>query len=227
MTTKKQVGQVPTYWLDGLDKVFSKCAKLSKAMWSFICCRPLTLKSKPPKIIPIWLPVASIVTINISLKLETSITLQQLPVFPTSANYLYQSLHSLKKIICLISSKNMGVFRLHSLVANAKQLIKLNNKHQRDHVPKGYLAVYVGEIQRKRFLVPISFLTQPLFQDLLRRSEEEFGFNHPMGGLTIPCHEDAFVHLTTQLLYSLRQKSCHPPKILDARFFSSYFFSSL
>lgn len=66
----------------------------------------------------------------------------------------------------------MGVFRLHSLVANAKQLIKLNNKNQRDHVPKGYLAVYVGEIQRKRFLVPLSFLGKPLFQDLLRRSEE-------------------------------------------------------
>ncbi|CAI9275695.1 unnamed protein product [Lactuca saligna] len=96
----------------------------------------------------------------------------------------------------------MGVFRLQSLVANAKQLIKLNNKNQRD-APKGYLAVYVGEIQRKRFLVPLSFLDQPLFQDLLRRSEEEFGFNHPMGGLTIPCHEDAFAHLTTQLcIYS-------------------------
>ncbi|CAH1414404.1 unnamed protein product [Lactuca virosa] len=94
----------------------------------------------------------------------------------------------------------MGVFRLHSLVANAKQLIKLNNnKYLQPDAPKGYLAVYVGEIQWKRFLVPLSFLDQPLFQDLLRRSEEEFGFNHPMGGLTIPCHEEAFVHLTTQL----------------------------
>ncbi|KAI3824793.1 hypothetical protein L1987_06264 [Smallanthus sonchifolius] len=92
----------------------------------------------------------------------------------------------------------MGVFRLQSLVSNAKQLIKLNNKHQED-VPKGYLAVYVGEIQRKRFVVPLSYLDQPLFQDLLRRSEEEFGFNHPMGGLTIPCCEEAFNHLTAQL----------------------------
>ncbi|PWA53275.1 small auxin-up RNA [Artemisia annua] len=92
----------------------------------------------------------------------------------------------------------MGVFRLQSFVANAKQLMKLNNKHQRD-VPKGYLAVYVGEVQRKRFVVPLSYLDQPLFQDLLCRSEEEFGFSHPMGGLTIPCHEEAFVHLTSQL----------------------------
>ncbi|KAL0876405.1 hypothetical protein Bca101_026110 [Brassica carinata] len=52
--------------------------------------------------------------------------------------------------------------------------------------PKGFLAVYVGEIQRKRYVVPISYLSQPSFQALLRKSEEEFGFDHPMGGLTIP-----------------------------------------
>ncbi|KAF5754646.1 putative small auxin-up RNA [Helianthus annuus] len=92
----------------------------------------------------------------------------------------------------------MGAFRLQALVANPKQLIKQNNKYPRD-VPKGYLAVYVGEIQRKRFVVPLSYLDQPFFQDLLRRSEEEYGFNHPMGGLTIPCCEEAFFRLTPQL----------------------------
>ncbi|XP_010527467.1 PREDICTED: auxin-responsive protein SAUR21-like [Tarenaya hassleriana] len=66
-------------------------------------------------------------------------------------------------------------------------------------VPKGHLAVYVGETQRKRFVVPISFLSQPLFQDLLKKSEEEFGFDHPMGGLTIPCSEETFVDLTSRL----------------------------
>ncbi|KVH96012.1 Auxin responsive SAUR protein [Cynara cardunculus var. scolymus] len=85
---------------------------------------------------------------------------------------------------------------LQSLVSNAKHLIK------RQDVPKGYLAVYVGEIQRKRFVVPLSYLDQPGFQDLLRRSEEEFEFQHPMGGLTIPCNEEAFVQLTTQLSIS-------------------------
>ena len=57
----------------------------------------------------------------------------------------------------------MGVFRLHksSLVANAKELIKIKNTQQRDNVPKGYLAVYVGEVQRKRFVVPLSYLDQP------------------------------------------------------------------
>ncbi|XP_058216660.1 auxin-responsive protein SAUR21-like [Rhododendron vialii] len=67
------------------------------------------------------------------------------------------------------------------------------------HVPKHYLAVYVGESQKKRFLVPISYLNQPLFQELLHKAEEEFGYSHPMGGLTIPCREDTFLDLTSVL----------------------------
>ncbi|XVF45409.1 hypothetical protein PTKIN_Ptkin02bG0203400 [Pterospermum kingtungense] len=66
-------------------------------------------------------------------------------------------------------------------------------------VPKGYFAVYVGEIQKKRFVVPISFLNQPSFQKLLSIAEEEFGFSHPMGGLTIPCREEVFIDLTSSL----------------------------
>uniref|UniRef100_A0A3Q7GWW3 Small auxin-up RNA n=1 Tax=Solanum lycopersicum TaxID=4081 RepID=A0A3Q7GWW3_SOLLC len=35
--------------------------------------------------------------------------------------------------------------------------------------------------------------------NLLTQAEEEFGFNHQMGGLTIPCKEDVFVDLTFRL----------------------------
>ncbi|PSS12056.1 Auxin-responsive protein [Actinidia chinensis var. chinensis] len=65
-------------------------------------------------------------------------------------------------------------------------------------VPKGYFIVYVGESEKKRFVVPISYLSQPSFQDLLSEVEEEFGFDHPMGGLTIPCKEDIFIDLTSR-----------------------------
>ncbi|CAF2136488.1 unnamed protein product, partial [Brassica napus] len=37
-------------------------------------------------------------------------------------------------------------------------------------------------VQKKRYVVPISYLSQPSFQALLCKSEEEFGFDHPMGG---------------------------------------------
>ncbi|XLS88272.1 hypothetical protein HN51_038438 [Arachis hypogaea] len=65
-------------------------------------------------------------------------------------------------------------------------------------LPKGYLAVYVGENQ-KRFVIPISYLNQPSFQDLLSQAEEEFGYDHPMGGLTIPCSEHVFQRITSHL----------------------------
>ncbi|XP_052484697.1 auxin-induced protein 15A-like [Gossypium raimondii] len=65
-------------------------------------------------------------------------------------------------------------------------------------VPKGYFAVYVGENQ-KRFVIPVSFLNQPLFQDLLGMSEQEFGYSHPTGGITIPCNEDIFLVVTSRL----------------------------
>ena len=62
--------------------------------------------------------------------------------------------------------------------------------------PKGYLAVYVGE-KMKRFVIPVSYLNQPPFQDLLSEGEEEFGYYHSMGGLTIPCNEDVFQRITS------------------------------
>ena len=94
----------------------------------------------------------------------------------------------------------MGI-RLPSMMFGAKQILKSQYLHGRNqaNVPKGHIAVYVGEFQRKRFVVPISYLNHPSFLDLLNRAEEEFGFNHPMGGLTIPCKEDAFINLTSQL----------------------------
>ncbi|QCE16873.1 auxin-responsive protein SAUR21-like [Vigna unguiculata] len=66
-------------------------------------------------------------------------------------------------------------------------------------VPKGYFAVYVGEGEKKRFVIPVSVLNQPSFQELLSIAEEEFGFNHPMGGLTIPCTQDIFDNITSGL----------------------------
>ena len=51
----------------------------------------------------------------------------------------------------------------------------------------------------RRSVIPISFFNQPSFQELLAKAEEEFGFDPPMGGLTIPCSEDIFIDLTSRL----------------------------
>ncbi|KAK4284807.1 hypothetical protein QN277_001589 [Acacia crassicarpa] len=66
------------------------------------------------------------------------------------------------------------------------------------NVPKGRLAVYVGE-RLKRFVIPISYLNQPSFQELLSQAEEEFGYDHPMGGLTIPYPEEFFENIISGL----------------------------
>ncbi|KAI4316913.1 hypothetical protein L6164_024842 [Bauhinia variegata] len=64
-------------------------------------------------------------------------------------------------------------------------------------VPKGHFVVYVGE-NRSRYIVPISFLSRPEFQNLLQQAEEEFGFDHERG-LTIPCEQVVFESLTSML----------------------------
>ena len=64
--------------------------------------------------------------------------------------------------------------------------------------PKGYLAVYVGDKMR-RFMIPVSYLNQPSFQELLSQAEEEFGYDHPTGGLTIPCKENEFLSIIANL----------------------------
>lgn len=60
-------------------------------------------------------------------------------------------------------------------------------------IPQGCLAVYVGQ-ERKRFVISTKYLSHELFKGLLKRSEEEFGFNH-QGGLTIACDPVLFEHL--------------------------------
>ncbi|KAF7817167.1 auxin-responsive protein SAUR50-like [Senna tora] len=57
-------------------------------------------------------------------------------------------------------------------------------------VPKGYLAVCVGE-ELKRFIIPTEYLGHQVFHMLLREAEEEFGFEQT-GVLRIPCEVPVF-----------------------------------
>ncbi|CAN4112498.1 unnamed protein product [Withania somnifera] len=93
----------------------------------------------------------------------------------------------------------MGIIRLPSIISSVKQLHSIVTRNQISDVPKGHFAVYVGEIEKKRYVIPIAYLNHPSFQDLLQRAEDEFGFQHPMGALTIPCNEDTFFHVTSRL----------------------------
>ncbi|KAL6007917.1 hypothetical protein ACLOJK_033422 [Asimina triloba] len=67
-------------------------------------------------------------------------------------------------------------------------------------VPKGHLAVYVGQKDNDthRYLVPVIYCNHPLFGQLLREAEEEFGFQHP-GGIVIPCPASEFEKVRTRI----------------------------
>ncbi|KAF7820552.1 indole-3-acetic acid-induced protein ARG7-like [Senna tora] len=65
--------------------------------------------------------------------------------------------------------------------------------------PPGFFAVYVG-LERKRFVIPARFLKLPIFQFLLEKAEEEFGYQSN-GGLVLPCDVSFFA----QLVYCLHR----------------------
>ncbi|CAL9042378.1 unnamed protein product [Musa banksii] len=93
----------------------------------------------------------------------------------------------------------MGV-RLAGMIRMKETLQRSFRKHHSlaPDVPKGHFAVYVGDME-KRFVVPLSYLQHPLFQSLLHKAAEEYGFEHPRGMLRVPCNEDAFASLTSRM----------------------------
>jgi len=62
----------------------------------------------------------------------------------------------------------------------------------RGGVPKGCLAIKVGQgDDQQRFVVPVMYFNHPLFMQLLKEAEEEYGFDQK-GTITIPCHVEQF-----------------------------------
>ncbi|CAH9069696.1 unnamed protein product [Cuscuta epithymum] len=74
-----------------------------------------------------------------------------------------------------------------------------SRSNRESEIPKGHFAVYVGESEKKRFVIPISYLKDHSFPELLSQAEEEFGFDHPMGGLTLPFPEDTFLAIISSM----------------------------
>ncbi|CAH1419686.1 unnamed protein product [Lactuca virosa] len=103
----------------------------------------------------------------------------------------------------------MGIFRLTRII-QAKKIFRrmLSSSTHKADVPKGCFVIYVGEDKKKkRFIVPLSYLKHPSFLNLLMRAEEEYGFDHRMGGLTIPCREDTFQTIVNKELISYSNDS--------------------
>ncbi|KAF6139149.1 hypothetical protein GIB67_002411 [Kingdonia uniflora] len=101
----------------------------------------------------------------------------------------------------------MGI-RLPSVVLHAKQILKLQSLLSRNQSSPFWLEtdpcsalIYAGDKEKKQYVVPnpISYLNNPSFQHLISRAEDKFGSDYPMGGLTIPCKEFAFINFNYRL----------------------------
>ncbi|KAG5009029.1 hypothetical protein JHK87_017544 [Glycine soja] len=70
---------------------------------------------------------------------------------------------------------------------------EVKNKQQEFRgVPKGCMAIKVGQgEEQQRFVVPVIYINHPLFMQLLKEAEEEYGFDQK-GTITIPCHVEEF-----------------------------------
>lgn len=71
-----------------------------------------------------------------------------------------------------------------------------NGKTHPKDVPKGFVAVYVGNNQEEqaRFVIPVLYFNHPLFFHLLQEAEQFYGF-HQKGVLAIPCQISEFEYL--------------------------------
>ncbi|GAB4861913.1 hypothetical protein Ancab_037168 [Ancistrocladus abbreviatus] len=90
------------------------------------------------------------------------------------------------------------------------RLVEHDSVHEKMvKVPKGCLAVYVGQQEDDchRIVVPVIYFNHPLFAKLLNKAEEKYGFDHP-GRITIPCPASEFESVTTRIACcrSLRRK---------------------
>nr|XP_004510629.1 auxin-responsive protein SAUR32-like [Cicer arietinum] len=66
------------------------------------------------------------------------------------------------------------------------------HKQEFKGVPKGFMAIKVGQgEEQQRFVVPVMYFNHPLFIQLLKEAEEEYGFDQK-GTITIPCHVEEF-----------------------------------
>ena len=77
-------------------------------------------------------------------------------------------------------------------IADIQELEQQENDFYGKVLPKdvkvGHFAVVAKDgVSTKRFLVPLRYLTHPMFLTLLEKAAEEYGFDHGRA-LTIPCN---------------------------------------
>jgi len=100
-------------------------------------------------------------------------------------------------------------FRLSHISQGSRKVIlqylsREIDSSKRVQVPKGFLVVRVGRGEEsQRFWIPVLHFNDPLFAELLKEVEDEYGFDH-QGVINIPCDVSDFQNL--QKLISTKHK---------------------
>ncbi|THU71828.1 hypothetical protein C4D60_Mb04t05620 [Musa balbisiana] len=103
---------------------------------------------------------------------------------------LQQMLRKWKKLAVTPKSSSKSMKFLKRTLSFSDGASTTSSSSSSGDVPKGYLAVCVGE-EMQRFVIPTEYLGHRAFAALLREAEEEFGFQQE-GVLRIPCEVGAF-----------------------------------
>lgn len=79
-----------------------------------------------------------------------------------------------------------------------------------EDVKEGHFAVIAEDGEEpRRFVVPLSCLTQPCFLRLLEEAAEEYGFDQE-GALTIPCSPRELERILEYMSYAISWNACKP-----------------
>ncbi|KAE8727358.1 Auxin-responsive protein SAUR32 [Hibiscus syriacus] len=86
----------------------------------------------------------------------------------------------------------MGIGDKHHVNFHLHHHHRRHEKKEVKDIPKGCVAIMVGPgEEQQRFVIPVIYINHPLFMQLLKVAEEEYGF-HQKGPITIPCHVEEF-----------------------------------
>lgn len=117
-------------------------------------------------------------------------------------------------------SKIRHIVRLRQMLRQWRKKAALGATRRRgipSDVPAGHVAVCVGTGCR-RYVVRATYLNHPVFQKLLDRAEEEYGFTNT-GPLTIPCDESVFEEI---LRFLTRSESSNSARFANLEDFQRY-----
>lgn len=114
----------------------------------------------------------------------------------------YASIHTFSSIYTNLWPGSVFLSNLLEMLLGKsfKQVPVTYHHHQHYHdgrrvVTKGCVAIKVGQGEdQQRITVPVMYLNHPLFAQLLKEAEEEFGFAH-QGTITIPCQVAQFKYV--------------------------------